>query len=240
MSIKRELRKLFWKAGYDVSRFSPGSHPVARRGALLRLYRIDTVLDVGANSGQYARQLRGELGYAGRILSFEPLSSAFELLEASARRDPKWEVFNLALDDTDQRQEINVAGNSYSSSLLDMLPAHLKSAPTSGYVGTEAVEVRRLDSCFSDLCGSSDRIYLKIDTQGFESRVLKGAEESLSRIDTVQMEMSLVPLYDGEILLPDMCLLMRERGYDLVALEPGFSDATHGQLLQADGVFHRP
>lgn len=202
-------------------------------------YNIDTVLDIGANSGQFMQQLRGDLGYTNRIISFEPLSSAFELLKANAERDPNCEVFNIALGDTDERREINIAGNSYSSSLLDMLPSHLKSAPESRYIGREIIEVKRLDSIFDSLCKSTNRVYMKIDTQGYESKVLKGAEKSLMQIDTVQMEMSLVPLYEGELLFNEMCMLMSEKGYSLVAIETGFSDQDSGQLLQVDGIFHR-
>jgi FkbM family methyltransferase len=202
-------------------------------------YNIDTVLDIGANFGGFAQLLRKDLGYAHRIISFEPLSSAFELLKANAKRDPNWEVLNLALGDTEEKREINIAGRSSSSSLLDMLPSHLKAAPESKYIGREIVEVRRLDSIFGNLCKPTNRVYMKIDTQGFESKVLKGAENSLMQIDTVQMEMSLVPLYEGEILFNEMCMLMTEKGYSLVAIEAGLSNQNTGQLLQVDGIFHR-
>jgi hypothetical protein len=82
-------------------------------------------------------------------------------------------------------------------------------------------------------------VYLKIDTQGFESKVIAGAEQVLSRIDTIQLEMSLVPLYEGELLFDEMCRLMMNKGYSLVSAEAGFSDETSGQLLQMDGIFHR-
>ncbi|MFT4703252.1 MAG: FkbM family methyltransferase [Bradymonadia bacterium] len=239
MRIRYEVNRLLRKVGYDISKFTPSSHPLARRKQLLRAYEIDTVLDIGANSGQYARQLRDDVGFAHRILSFEPLSQAFELLEANAKNDSAWELFQCALGDVEERREINVAGNSYSSSLLDMLPAHLKSAPESHYVGTEAIDVTTLDSLFERVCGTSKNIYMKIDTQGFESKVLKGAEKSLQRIDTVQMEMSLVPLYDGELLFNEMFALMTSKGYTLIAIENGFSDPASGQLLQLDGIFHR-
>jgi FkbM family methyltransferase len=239
MSIKRILRKFIWRAGYNISRFTPTSHPLARRKQILGSYNIDTVLDIGAHFGEFAQLLRKDLGYAHRIISFEPLSSAFELLKANAKRDPNWEVLNLALGDTEEKREINIAGRSSSSSLLDMLPSHLKAAPESKYIGREIVEVRRLDSIFGNLCKPTNRVYMKIDTQGFESKVLKGAENSLMQIDTVQMEMSLVPLYEGEILFNEMCMLMTEKGYSLVAIEAGLSNQNTGQLLQVDGIFHR-
>jgi FkbM family methyltransferase len=237
--LHRSIRKLLWKLGYDLTKFRPASHPMARRKQLLESYAIDTVLDIGANTGQFARQLRDYLGYAGRILSFEPLSTAFGALKAGAEGDPGWQVFNFALGDAAEKREINVAGNSYSSSLLGMLPAHLKSAPDSRTIGKETIEIRTLDSLFGELCKTARNLYMKIDTQGYESRVLKGAENSLARIDTVQMEMSLVPLYESELLLNEMCALLLGRGYTLVALENGFSDPASGQLLQVDGIFHR-
>ena len=78
-----------------------------------------------------------------------------------------------------------------------------------------------------------------MDTQGFEKNVLLGAKESLARIDTVQMELSLVPLYSHQMLFNEMHGLMIELGYTLIAIEDGFSDPSSGQVLQADGIFHR-
>lgn len=239
MGIKHQLRKFLWKVGYDISRFTPTSHPIARRKQILDSYQIDTVLDIGANSGQFAQELRGDIGYTHRILSFEPLSAAFKLLKANAKDDPAWEVFNCAIGDTEEKREINIAGNSYSSSLLEMLPSHLKSAPNSKFIGKEVIDIKTLDSLFDDLCKTVKNVYMKIDTQGYEIKVLEGAENSLSHIDTVQMEMSLVPLYDGELLFNEMCILMGKKGYTLVGIENGFSDPASGQLLQVDGIFHR-
>lgn len=240
MRIRHELRKLLWKLGYDVTRYAPTSHPLARMQQLLRLYDIDTVLDVGANCGQFAELIRHDLGYGGRILSFEPLSEAFASLKVKADKDPHWDAFNIALGDADQRSEINIASNSQSSSILGMLPSHLQSAPESAYDGKEQVEVRALDSIFDDVCGNHGHVYMKIDTQGFEARVLKGAERALERIRAVQMEMSLVQLYEGEILFDELYRIMKSKGYDLVAILPGFSDRVSGVMLQVDGIFHRP
>jgi len=237
--MNRSLRKLLQRFGYDLAKFTPGAHPLARKKQLLESYGIDTVLDVGANAGQFGRQLRRDLGYARRIISFEPLASAFAQLAARACGDAAWQVFNFAIGDAAAKREINVAANSQSSSLLRMLPSHVKAAPHAGVVGTEVIEIRTLDSLFGELCRSARNVYLKIDTQGYESKVLKGAESSLARIDTVQLEMSLVPLYEGELLLNEMCALLSGKGYTLVALENGFSDSVSGQLLQVDGIFHR-
>ena len=239
MTIKHKFRRILWRFGYDISRFAHTSHPLARKRRLLQYYEIDTVLDIGANTGQFARELRDDIGYTQHILSFEPLSQVFKSLEKNAKNDRSWDVFNHAIGDAEEKLEINIAGNSVSSSLLNILPAHLESAPESGYIGKEVIQIKSLDAIFGDLCKSAKNIYMKIDAQGFEDRVLKGAEKSLARINTVQVEMSLVPLYEGELSFSDMCMLMRGKGYTLIAIENGFSDPASGQLLQIDGIFHR-
>jgi FkbM family methyltransferase len=255
MGIKRQLRKLLRKLGIEVSWATPVSDqlscrqqfcerygiddPIARRKRLFDFYGIDTVLDVGANTGQFGQQLRNEVGFSNRIVSFEPLNSAFDMLKKNVGGDPQWEVFNFALGDTEAKAEINIAGNSFSSSLLKMMPRHLRAAPESQYVGRQVIEIRRLDSIFDDICSNKSNIYMKIDTQGFESKVIKGATNSLPFIDTIQMEMSLVPLYEDELVFADLYKLLCEKRYSLVSIESGFSDRESGQLLQVDGVFRR-
>ncbi len=239
MGLKHKLRTLIWATGYDVTRFLPTLHPIARRRRFLEIYGIDTILDVGANTGQYAVELRNDLGYKQKIFSFEPLSSAFGKLQQNAAGDLNWQVYNYALGDQEEARDINVAGNSESSSLLPMLSSYLNSAPKSGYIGTETIHVRTLDNVFAELCQNPGNVYLKLDRQGFEKNVLLGGAHALGFIDTVQMEMSLIPLYSNQVLFDELHAMMVERGYTLIAIENGFSDSRSGQVLQADGIFHR-
>ena len=236
MNLMYRLKKMFWKMGFDVSRLQ--SHPIGRRRKLIDSYNIDIVLDVGANTGQFAKQMREVLGFSGNIISFEPLSEAYQLLEANAKKDPKWETRKFALGESNRKEEINIANNSYSSSFLNLLPQHLQSAPESEYVGKEIVNIKTLDSIFSDLCSKEDNVYLKIDTQGFESKVLEGAKKSIEHIKTIQLEMSLIPLYQHELLFYELYQILREKGFSLVSMEPGFCDKKSGELLQVDGIFH--
>ena len=214
------------------------NHTEARRISLIHEYRINVILDVGANAGQYAKRLR-YIGYAGRVASFEPLRSEYEELKQRASRDPAWQTQNYALGDHDGLQEINVAENSVSSSLLNVLPRHLASDPKTQSAGKQTIELRKLDSVFDEICSNEDVPYLKIDAQGYEMRILKGAERSLDRINTIQLEMSLIPLYEGETLLPEMTSWLYAKGYVLVGIEPAHSDWRDGQLLQVDGICNK-
>jgi FkbM family methyltransferase len=239
MGFRHRLRELLWKYGYDVCAFEPGTHPLAREREIFRSYAIDVVFDVGANTGQFASHIRHDIGFKGKIISFEPLGSAFETLKRNASGDNLWHVYNFGLGDSGTKTRIHVAANSVSSSLLTMLPSHLKAAPGSQFVKTEEVQIKTLDSILSTLCSKDDSIYLKLDTQGFESKVLRGARKSLSWIDTIQLEMSLVPLYESEWPFDRMYKFLVAKGYDLVSIVPVYFGSIPGQILQVDGVFRR-
>lgn len=223
--------------GFDIVRY-PERHPASRRVRLLRHHGIDLVFDVGANVGQYALELRRH-GYTSRIISFEPLASAFEALSARADTDPDWIAISAALGDKRGSTRINIAANSQSSSLLEMLPAHENADVTSGYIGTEIVSTVTLDSLLSDQCPPNCRPFLKIDTQGYEHRVLAGARFSLPRIIGVQLEMSLVELYAGSMLFREATETMMNAGFAIMGIDPGFADRQTGRLLQCDGIFFR-
>lgn len=238
MTVLHTARKIFWPFGLDIQRFDPLYNHTARRKHLIEKYRIDTVLDVGANTGQYIKDLRSNCGFQGNAISFEPLNAAFSELEENASKDPKWKAYKYALGSSDGTLSINVAGNSQSSSLLEMRQEHENAAPDSKYISVETISVKRLDTVFDSICSNARNIYMKLDTQGYESFVLDGAEMSMKKIDTVQLELSAVALYEGQKLMPEMMEMMTELGYGLVAFEPGFY-SPDGFVLQMDGIFHR-
>ena len=228
------------RLGYELSpRDQPALTPEeTRRARLLRSLGITLVLDVGANVGGYAAQLR-RLGYHARIVSFEPLDDAFAALERVAADDPRWECRRQALGSSDGTAEINVAANAVSSSLLEINDLAVRSAPLAKYVGTQRVKVARLDPIWRELVRVDDRVWLKLDVQGFELEVLKGAEASLPSIACVQAELSFVPLYDGSPSFLELVEHLNARGFRLAGLEEGHDDVGTGEMLQADGIFVR-
>lgn len=239
MSLLSRLRLAARQFGIEINRYNERTSSEARLNTLLRHQKIDLVLDVGANDGGYGEELKRS-GYEGRILSFEPLRDVHAHLMKRASSYTGWSVAPcMALGAVDGEIDINIAGNSKSSSLLEMAQLHEAAAPQSQYIGLQRTDIRRLDSLSLDVLEKAARPFLKIDTQGFELEVLKGAAGVFPRIVGVQVEMSLAPLYLGQPIFGDLIDLLRRQGFELWAVAPGFTDMSSGRLLQMDGVFFR-
>lgn len=236
MKLVKTINKVIRNYGAELVRYPSGD--LKRRMLLLKAHNITLLLDVGANRGSYSEELF-KLKYTGRIVSFEPLSNIFGSLLSKSKKHSSWIAEQYALGDFDGSLEINVAGNIDSSSILQMLPKHLESAPASEYIGKETIKVRKLDSVFKDFYKETDNVFLKIDTQGYEMSVLKGAIESIPFIKGIQIELSLEQLYEGSVLMFEMIDFIEKMGFELTSLENGFSNPKTGKLLQCDGIFFR-
>ena len=232
------LKRLAKKMGYAISAYDPMRDPQAIKQSILKTFGISVVLDVGANAGQYGSHLRAT-GYQGRTVSFEPLSSAYNLLVGLASQDPKWTACRCALGERDGASEIFVSRNSWSSSMLEILPQHTTAAPDSQYVDKEVISIKTLDSLFDDHVSAGEGVFLKVDTQGYTKQVLSGAKRSIEKIRGVFVEMSLVPLYADEPLIGEVIAMLYERGFVLRAFEPVFIDRKKGHWLQVNGLFAR-
>ena len=232
------VRRLARRVGLDVRRFRPEGSATARRALLLERERVDVVLDVGANAGQYARELRLG-GYGGRIVSFEPLAAPFADLSRNAQRDPAWETRQLALGDHEGEVALNVAADTQSSSLLNMTRRHATSASASPTVATEVVRVATLDAVAGEALAAGSRPFLKLDVQGYEDRVLDGAERTLAAVRGLEAELSLVELYEGQALIGPMLERLSKLGFACVGIEPEFVEPASGRVLQVNGLFAR-
>lgn len=237
--LKKIVKRLIRAFGLDLHRLSTDSNSTFQLLKGLEHFDIDLVFDIGANTGQFASELR-DVGYQGRIVSFEPLSDASEMLSARAGHDAKWEVHGRgAIGDYDGEIEINVSANSVSSSVLPMLEAHSSAAVDSVYVASEKVAIYRLDSVAPEYLSANSRYFLKIDAQGFESQVLDGATDTLANARGVLCELSLVQLYDGQQLWQDMIQRFEQEGFTLWSILKGFTDPRDGRTLQVDAIFFR-
>jgi FkbM family methyltransferase len=191
------------------------------------------VLDVGANSGQFAVDLR-RAGFRGEIFSIEPGQKAFRNLQDRSKRDDRWQVFNFALGSTEGKLKLNISQNSgLSSSFLKMSNLHLENFPDSKFIKEELVNVTTLQLLTEELNLSPQNMLLKIDVQGFESEVLKGAGNLLSEIPMCYLEVSLSALYDGEFGLLEILNFLSGNGHEVIDLYRGVTSKS-GDLLQID------
>jgi FkbM family methyltransferase len=209
--------------GLEVGRAHPDMSLAHFLPTILRRYDISYVLDVGAHHGEFSTILRRH-GYNGYIVSFEPVREHFAELRRRASGDPKWMVHHMALGSENSRLQINVArGGSGCSSFLS--PSEYGSYATGGRVlpdHLEDVEVRRLDCVADEILptGPAQNVYLKLDTQGYDLEVIKGAGHVLERIPALQSEMSIQPIYDGMPGFSESIGMLNEYGYDISAMFP--------------------
>lgn len=233
------VKRCIYAAGFELRRLNVTNSEIGLTLGLLRHANCDIVLDVGANVGQFGRdlcQLRPDLP----IVSFEPQSTAHAKLCAMARRFPQWAVAEqVAIGAEEGEALINLSRNSYSSSLLPINRTHVDSAPESVYVGQERVRVARLDDVALPYLHGRQRAFLKIDTQGFEEPVLTGAVGLLDRCVALKIELSFSELYVGQVLGFEMLERVKAMNYKLFGICSGIRNPDSGELLQADAYFIR-
>jgi FkbM family methyltransferase len=207
---------------------------------LLKYHKVNKVFDVGANAGQYAETLF-DLGYNGKIVSFEPLTEAHRILSRKKNRYKQWTIAErCALGEQDKEISINISDNLVSSSILPMDNGQEKYELGSQYVGKETVPMYKLDTIYPKYIEKDDILFLKLDVQGYEKFVLRGSEKLLSYLTGIQLECSLVSLYEGEMLFIDMIKDLENKGFTLYEIIPGISDhKISGRLLQVDCIFFK-
>jgi FkbM family methyltransferase len=238
-TVQTLAKRCFRAVGLEVQRLKGANTEDAILRNLLRLSRPVAVLDVGANAGQYAENVR-RLGYDGVIVSFEAIPEVQRRLAQKSAKDPRWIVAPCAAIGSQNGQiEINIAANLASSSVLAMRDTHVQAAPQSMYVDKQLVRLVRLDELAVPLLPASGDLMLKIDTQGYEKEVLGGSAGLLDRVVAMQLELSLVPLYEHAPTLVEMVSYLERLGYEMFNIAPGFKREKDGRMLQVDGFFVR-
>lgn len=232
----RELRPLLKRFDVRVSRWSKSYE--YQRMRYMRDAGVVAIVDVGASVGQYGAGLRAD-GFRGRLLSIEPLGRAFRHLAGRSAHDPLWDCIQCGLGAQDGEARLNVSANGDSSSILPILDSHVDAAPGSRVQSTETIQVRTLDSVVGQLSDQRGAIGLKLDVQGYEAEVLRGASGTLPRVVFLEIELSLVPLYAGQALFIDVIEEVRALGFSLVNVDTGSVDPRTGRVLQCDGMFLR-
>jgi FkbM family methyltransferase len=215
-------------------------HLAARHLAgVLELYRVNCVLDVGANRGQFARRLRA-YGYRGRIVSFEPVPATFAVLAARAARDGRWSAHPFALGDADGTTTIRVVPGTMSSVLAPTAFGAQRYGQFADATEQE-VPLRRLDGLLDEaLAGLAEpRPFLKLDTQGYDLQAFAGLGERTRELVGLQAELALMEIYAGMPRLPEALATYEAAGLEVSGLFPVSRQAATARMVELDCVMVR-
>lgn len=229
--MKDAARELLRRVGLEVGRYQHSYR--YRRQQIIESERIDLVIDVGANSGAWGAELRRG-GYQGPIVSFEPDERTYHQLEQRAADDPGWTHHQLAIGAQKGELSLNLSHSSLWNSFLPISTTTLGGAPDAVYVGTQTVQVDRLD----DLVTNGDRVMIKIDVQGFEREVLAGAQNLLSRTSALEVELCPLTLYEGQDLMTGLLQRLEAAGFAMVLVD-NVAVRTDGRAMAFNGMFVR-
>ena len=239
MNIRRVVKDTI--RGVGLGRWLPANPLQDHLRLTLPSLGVDCVFDVGANRGQFGEELR-TIGYEGWIVSFEPNPEAAASVGEQAAQDPKWRVLPVALGETTGTQSLHVFQGSKLSSVLDLNAYAKKTFGTDARsVREDTVEMDRLDSVFDRLRGELGfrRPFLKMDTQGYDLHVLRGAEGCWEELVGLMTEVSLKPIYEGMPDITESLDAVREAGFDVTGLFPVCRDRRTGAVIEMDCVARR-
>lgn len=224
----------------------PSLIPLVPRGINIEMYesldqpwihelKIETVLDIGANVGQFALAISYLLPEA-KIYSFEPLPECFEELIFKIKNNSNIEVFNVALGDESGSLSFRRNAHNFSSSFLEMANLHMTAFPESAKSEMTEVNIERLDD-FAKNLEIKESCLVKIDVQGFEDKVLNGGMETICKASIIIIETSFYTLYENQPLFDDIYLTLKRHKYLYTGAFNSLKDPNSGQILQEDSIF---
>ncbi len=203
---------------------------------VLTLARFLTIVDVGANRGQFSLAARA-LNPGSQIIAFEPLPLPADKFERVLTDDSLTELHRFALSDREGSEQMHVSMKSDSSSLLPIGARQVALFPSSAEVGTATVQLKRLDQVLAQRSIRPPAL-LKIDVQGTELDVLQGSIVALRSFDYVYVECSFLQLYDDQPVASEVIDFLREHGFRLSGAYNLYFDQ-NGQSIQGDLLFYR-
>tara|TARA_B100001093_G_C26784361_1_gene996008 strand:+ start:207 stop:956 length:750 start_codon:yes stop_codon:yes gene_type:complete len=235
--IKKIVKYILGLLNLELHRKRLSKHFYYHVVQTLKNFKIDIVLDIGANTGQFASTII-DFGYKREILSFEPIEEAHRQLVINSKKYSYWRVYDrCGFGKKNETKMINISKNSVSSSILDIKKKHTDIAPESAVVKREKIKLITLDYFFDKEKIGKKKIFIKIDTQGYEKNIIIGSKKNIKKIKGFMVELSIVELYKSEALLFEMCKILDKLGFKIWAIERGFTNKKTGQVLQVDVIF---
>ena len=228
-NIKRIIKTMFRVFGIDIKKINPAKY------SWLKQYNIATVIDIGANTGQFAKFIHKELPSAN-IISFEPISECYNKLKKKMKSASNFQAFNYALGDIDDSVEMKINNFTPSSSLLSIANLHIQTFPFTTEKSIRRVKVKRLDDIAESL-DCKDNLLIKIDVQGYEDRVIKGGQNIISSAKMLIIETSFQLLYKGQPMFEDIYDNIISMGFKYAGAFEQLRSPCNGSVLQADAIF---
>jgi FkbM family methyltransferase len=222
------IQNLFRKINIDIKRIRPENN------TWLIQRNIKTILDIGANTGQFAKRFNQIIPQA-KIYSFEPIKRCYAELQKNTA-GINIQTFNIALGDKEEEVEINISQHTPSSSLLEMADLHKEVFAGTDFKEKETITVKRLDDVAASF-GKLENVLVKIDVQGFEDRVIRGGEETLKKVDTIVIETSFRELYHGQLLFDGIYRQLTELGFVFGGNLTQAFNKKDGSILYAESLF---
>jgi FkbM family methyltransferase len=239
--LRHQVWRLLYAAGYNVSNVARERERAARSSGdkwrWLDTLDVGTLVDVGANTGQFARQFLQQRP-GSLVYSFEPLADCFHELQREMAGVPGFRAFNVALGDAEGDVEFHRSGFSPSSSLLPMGAAHKALFPFTSEITSESVTLRTLDSFFGSITIRGGFL-IKIDVQGAEDRVLSGGRRFLDRADAVVAEVGYFALYDGQATMAAISGALAEHGLTFMGFVYQYERPSDSLPVYGDVLFVR-
>jgi FkbM family methyltransferase len=233
-TISALLNKPLGCFGYEIRTI-----PLTKRNKYLWLKdsNICTVIDIGANVGQFARDILKAFPDV-QVYSFEPLQDCYSEIRKLCRHYENWEAFPFALGEKEERVEMFRSGFAPSSSLLKMTGRHKELFPHTANISSETVNIKRLDDVARAL-NLKEEVLVKIDVQGFEDRVIRGGQNTLRRAKVILTEVSFEKLYEGQSDFHTVYNLLYQLGFQFAGFEDQLRDPQTSVPIQADAIFTR-
>jgi FkbM family methyltransferase len=209
----------------------------AKKTLWLRKMEIKTILDIGANTGQFAKRIH-EIFPDASLYSFEPIRDCYEELVSNFKGVEKFRAFNLALGNETGKLEIHRSEYSPSSSILPMGTLHKTSFPFTQNEIIEEINVVKLDDLDTEIEIQAP-LLIKLDVQGFEDKVIEGGMKIFNRADIIIIELSVEELYNGQKLFDELYGILKKLGFRYQGNYEQLHHPDDGRVLQMDGIFIR-
>jgi FkbM family methyltransferase len=235
MQFKKAIHHFTRKLGFDFYALKDRVEKENQKLIWLKNKNIKSIIDVGANVGQFTSKIR-EINATAKIYSFEPIASCHAILANNFKNDKNFMAYNYACGDTTETLQINVNNYSPSSSILDIQQLHIDNFKHTASSTKENIKIDLLDNLI-DVGELEAPILIKIDTQGFEKKVIAGAQKVLSKTDIILIELSYQKLYKDQSLFHEIYTILYDFGFQYIGNMEELLSPIDGVPLQSDGIF---